>query len=358
LKANNKLQTNTAIIAYAQNFPDALAISSWAAQNGVPILLSETNYLPDTTKNALADLGISKTIITGGTGVISAAVESQLPEATRYGGGDRYDTAVKIIQGLGQDIDTVYLATGSNFPDALAGSALAAKQGKAILLVNNQMNLYVSDFLQAKIGTIHKMVVLGGNGVVTVSSLDQIVKVASGIVEETPAEAVSKALEAIKVLNEEEANKYFSYEEFVNYNNSAGTGVNEEQYAALLFNKLSYKILSSSVSGETAKARVEITTTDMGAVFQEYMEQTIQLAIENALKPEDQQLSEEELGKQAEQILIGILQKNDNQLITTTVDISLTKNNNSWKITMDKDLADALLGGLIKWIENLGAATL
>ena len=43
LKDSGKLTTTKAVIAYAQNFPDALAISFWAAHNGVPILLSETN---------------------------------------------------------------------------------------------------------------------------------------------------------------------------------------------------------------------------------------------------------------------------------------------------------------------------
>jgi len=180
LKDAGKLKTTKAIIAYARNFPDALAISSWAAYNSVPILLSETNAVPDATSNALDDLGITQTIIVGGTGVIGSGVESQLPSPTRYGGASRYETAVNIINGLELKTDTMFVATGENFPDALAGSALAAKTGSAIVLVGATLDSSVQNFLVEHTGKVNNVYVLGGSGVVHQNTVDSLVSILNG----------------------------------------------------------------------------------------------------------------------------------------------------------------------------------
>ncbi len=55
---------------------------------------------------------------------------------TRIGGANRYDTAAKVSAATFKPgIDVVYVATGTNFPDALAGGPAAAYQGGALLLV-------------------------------------------------------------------------------------------------------------------------------------------------------------------------------------------------------------------------------
>lgn len=182
LKANNLLKTNKAVIAYGENFPDALAISSWSANNGIPILLSDINSIPASTSNALSDLQISSTIIAGGSGVINTSVESKLPSPTRYGGSDRYDTAMKIANSLQTGTDKIFVATGENFPDALAGSALAAKTGSTIVLVDNGLPSTVSQFIANNKDKIKNVYILGGTGVVLPGSVDSILNTINGIV--------------------------------------------------------------------------------------------------------------------------------------------------------------------------------
>jgi len=174
LKDAGKLTSTKAVIAYAQNFPDALAISSWAAHNGVPILLSETNSIPDATSKALSYLGITDTIIAGGPGVISPTVESLLPHAIRYGGANRYETSVKISEGLSLDTNSIFVATGENFPDALAGSALAARTGSAIVLVGKTLDTSITGFLTNHLGTVKNIFVLGGTGVVPTNTVNAV----------------------------------------------------------------------------------------------------------------------------------------------------------------------------------------
>src|SRR5207237_4977657 len=87
---------------------------------------------------------IGKLRIAGGAGVLAAliAVAGLVPLAapasaaatvTRYAGQDRYDTAAKIATGNFTTADTVVLATGENFPDALAGTYLAGVNSAPIL---------------------------------------------------------------------------------------------------------------------------------------------------------------------------------------------------------------------------------
>jgi uncharacterized protein YjdB len=165
-----------AVIAYGMNFPDALAISPWAAYNNIPILLTDTDTLPSATAAALQELGITQTIVVGGTGVISDSVAQKLPSPTRYFGSNRYQTAISIAKSLGSDTSTLFVATGDNFPDALAGSALAGRTGSAMVLVDSTLSdPQVSNFLTNIKGKVGNINVLGATGVVPTTVVDKII---------------------------------------------------------------------------------------------------------------------------------------------------------------------------------------
>ncbi|MDP2401293.1 MAG: cell wall-binding repeat-containing protein, partial [Actinomycetota bacterium] len=84
-----------AYIATGENFPDALAAGGVAAVDGAPILLVRRTVLPAETGSALRALGVKRTVVLGGSGAVSTAVASMLPNPTRVAGGDRYDTGVR-----------------------------------------------------------------------------------------------------------------------------------------------------------------------------------------------------------------------------------------------------------------------
>ena len=129
-----RLPSTQAVIAYGFNFPDVLSISPYAAKNGVPILLTKTDKVPAETLSAMS--GKTNTIIVGSTGAVNDSVMKQFPKPVRYGGKTRYDTGKAIITNLPMGTEKAYIATGRNFPDALAGSVLAARNNAPILLVN------------------------------------------------------------------------------------------------------------------------------------------------------------------------------------------------------------------------------
>lgn len=156
------------VVATGEGFPDALSIAPIAASKGMPIVLSSKDELPDSVKNFITNNKITKAYVIGGTGVISDNVMQQLPSPERVSGADRFATNVAVLNRFAQDLsfDKAYIATGNDFPDALAGSALAPKTSSPIILVDKTLTPSMSDYLSSKLPVIKEIGVLGGEGVV------------------------------------------------------------------------------------------------------------------------------------------------------------------------------------------------
>lgn len=162
---------DTVALATQNDFPDALAITPFSAKNTMPILFSEKDKLRSDTKTALGAWGIKNVIISGGTGVISQAVEKELKDmgikVTRLSGEDRYDTALAIVKHFENNKYTAAaLATGLNYPDALTGAVLSAKKGVPLLLVEqNSVKQSVIDYSNTH--KFEKAYVFGGESVIS-----------------------------------------------------------------------------------------------------------------------------------------------------------------------------------------------
>jgi putative cell wall-binding protein len=159
--------TNGIIVATGTDFPDALSIAPIAGIKSLPILLSPRYSMNPNIREFVESINTPVSYIVGGTGAISISVSSSFPNSNRLGGSNRYETNLIINKNFEQDLnfDTVYLATGSNFPDALAGSSLAAKNNAPIFLIGkNSVSSEIIDFLKSK--DVNHVVVLGGEGVV------------------------------------------------------------------------------------------------------------------------------------------------------------------------------------------------
>lgn len=132
----------TAYVATGGAFPDALAGGVAAAGQQAPVLLVTGSQVPSTTAAELDRLGVQRVVILGGTGAVSASVESELAthadEVARLAGANRFATAAAVSQAAFPDpgaTDTVYVASGADFPDALAGVSAAAGADAPLLLV-------------------------------------------------------------------------------------------------------------------------------------------------------------------------------------------------------------------------------
>ena len=171
---------DTVVIGTGRNWPDALGGAALAGAEGGPILLSDTDSLPDSTMAEIDRLGATEAIILGGTGAISSAAEEALKSrlgadsVTRIGGADRYETAHMVaeaaIDAMGNRYDgTAFAATGGDFPDALAGAPLAAANGWPIYLVPPAGSAPTAIMQAAGVSDV---LILGGTGVVSGTAED------------------------------------------------------------------------------------------------------------------------------------------------------------------------------------------
>lgn len=132
-----------AVLVDGTNFPDVITISSLATQKRVPILITEPKLLNNLTENALRSWNINDVVIGGGYNSVSKEIENNLSsiKTTRFGGDDRYETAVVI----GEEVrksgskDEMILVDGTNFPDGIAINSLASKYKAPIMLTNPNM---------------------------------------------------------------------------------------------------------------------------------------------------------------------------------------------------------------------------
>jgi putative cell wall-binding protein len=175
LKASGRTK---AVLVSGQNFADALAVSSYAAINGHPILLTTKDTLPEATKKSISSLGISSIIIAGGEGRISNAIAAKLPVEKRLAGKDRYATSLEIAKHFNIETNQIAVATGDDFADAITGSVLAAKQKNTMLMVkgNEGISPYISSTLQDYINSINpqKVTIFGGVGAVNNKVMEAI----------------------------------------------------------------------------------------------------------------------------------------------------------------------------------------
>ena len=161
---------DTVFVATGRNFPDALAGAAVAARLDAPILLVDTSAIPPSVATELTRLGPSTIVILGGEGAVTPGVATALEaygSVVRISGDNRYSTAAAISSyGFPDGSDTVFLATGGDFVDALGGAPAAAAADAPILLVESDMiPAAIADEI-VRLGASN-LVLLGGNTAVT-----------------------------------------------------------------------------------------------------------------------------------------------------------------------------------------------
>jgi putative cell wall-binding protein len=158
-----------AYVATGANFPDALGGAAAAGRQGAPVLLV-SDQVPDSVATELRRLAPERIVILGSRAVVSAAVETALAAFTtgpvaRIAGVDRYDTSLAISRATYDAASTVYLATGANFPDALAGAPL---RGPLLLTPGDYLLPAVRTEI-VRLGAT-KVIVLGSSGAIREST--------------------------------------------------------------------------------------------------------------------------------------------------------------------------------------------
>lgn len=171
------------VFASGEDFPDALSVSGAAAARQYPILLVQKDEVPDAIKKKIIDIKPAKVFIIGLQGAVSKGDEEQILEVTaldksnvvRIGGIDRYETSIETAKYFDMEGSSVGIATGIDFPDALASSIFGAKLSTPILLVDEKLSESTIQYLKDK--KLTGIVIFGGTGAVSEYLEEQLTKV-------------------------------------------------------------------------------------------------------------------------------------------------------------------------------------
>ncbi len=170
---------NGVVVTNGLGFADALSMAPIAANKQMPILLTPAGNLPANTKAFLNSNKYNKSYVIGGPAVVSNTIQNNLENPKRLFGQGRYDTNAAILNEFKNDVDlnNVFLAAGTNYPDALSASALAAKNNSPIILSDGaSINNNVMNFVKSNNAKFGEIIITGGTAVlndVVVKSIEE-----------------------------------------------------------------------------------------------------------------------------------------------------------------------------------------
>jgi putative cell wall-binding protein len=169
--------TTVALVAAADEFPDALAGAVLAGVERAPILLVRRDEVPPRTHEALQALDVQRVIVLGGVDSVGAGVEAALAaryQVERVAGNDRYETAAAVaeraalVRGPGaiSGDRAALLVNGERDVDAVIGAPLAYSGHVPVLLTRPGE---LPDATAGALGSldIGRVLVLGGEAVVS-----------------------------------------------------------------------------------------------------------------------------------------------------------------------------------------------
>lgn len=165
----------TVLEATGLNFPDALAGGPAAIEDGAAILLTNGKVqAAETTAYLAAHTGGSHFALGGP----AAAAD---PSAVAISGDDRYQTAAQVAETFFHTPDVAGIATGTNFPDALAAGPDLASKDAPLLLVPpaGVLPTGTTGQLLKYAQTLRSAVVFGGTASVADSVAAQVATLAS-----------------------------------------------------------------------------------------------------------------------------------------------------------------------------------
>ncbi|MDR3542540.1 MAG: N-acetylmuramoyl-L-alanine amidase [Desulfosporosinus sp.] len=156
----------TVILCEYSDFPDSIASTPLAVSLDAPILLTTGDTIDPRVVQELQRLIPQNVILLGGIGCLQPSIEKELDNLSltweRIGGTDRYETSVLLAKRLTSD--SLILANGDNFPDALSAATYAGIKQIPIVLTSTTLPDSVIQYYQAA-GPKH-LIVIGGEAVV------------------------------------------------------------------------------------------------------------------------------------------------------------------------------------------------
>ncbi|MHB1017627.1 MAG: cell wall-binding repeat-containing protein [Coriobacteriia bacterium] len=171
IRLSRSAYTGRAFFATGVDYPDAVAASPLSAAWCAPIVLVNPIMGAYSLPSA-----VEEAVILGGEAVVSGEVEESLESAlgtgtvTRLGGVNRYATAALVAQwGVDHGLEwrACAIATGQDFPDALAaGPMVTQNDGVLLLTLPGALPSYAMERLVSNAPRISTVFLMGGTGAI------------------------------------------------------------------------------------------------------------------------------------------------------------------------------------------------
>ncbi len=185
--------SRTAFIVNGFASADSLVAGPAAFRDRMPILQVYKDSIPDVTKQAIANRGINKIIIVGGTDVVSNSVATALGKLSgvssvrRLWGSTRYETSVEFAKDQFPYVGNFCLVRGAD--DNLADAIGATVLGYPILYVEqNSIRTEVNNYLDSRVTSSSEIFVIGGIAAVSDTVRDRARALVSGTAVFNPAQ--------------------------------------------------------------------------------------------------------------------------------------------------------------------------
>ncbi|MFZ3129790.1 MAG: N-acetylmuramoyl-L-alanine amidase [Desulfosporosinus sp.] len=140
----------TVILCEYSDYPDAIASTPFALSLNAPILLTKGDSIDPRVLNELTRLKPQKIILLGGIVCLQPSIEKELDTLAlpweRIGGADRYETSILLAKHLSSD--SLILANGDDFPDALSAATFAGIKQIPIVLTSTTLPNSVIQYYQ------------------------------------------------------------------------------------------------------------------------------------------------------------------------------------------------------------------
>lgn len=172
----------TCVLVAGDDPAAALAANPLAGAYGCPLVTTTPHALPDAARETIQRLGCRNVIIVGNELSVSPEVESSLEDLgiahERLSGADATSLSLAVMEALrsgGPGSDTVIVANGERFADALAIGPWAYHSTSAVLLTNEEGTLD-----DAQVAAIHadpklsQVLIVGGESSVSEVVCDQV----------------------------------------------------------------------------------------------------------------------------------------------------------------------------------------
>lgn len=183
------------ILVNGNAIADGITATPLATTYDAPILLVNTDNIPESTKNEITRLNPKNIILIGGDAVISESIKSQLQSETsanvsRIAGTNRNLTSLEIAKKIDEDHDVnkIFVSNGFNGEADVLTIAAKVGQDKQPIILSEKTKLPEETYNWLKYENLTNAYFIGGEVNLTTDVIHQV----AGITKPAPGESVYK----------------------------------------------------------------------------------------------------------------------------------------------------------------------